>query len=109
MTSKDHKDAAAKRAASRQDPGELRAALLVERQGYVQRGLPDRAKAVDGQLKALGATEDPKDSAGGRQSRGGRQTPPAGNPPIGKTDDGKTDDGKAQGPAPKTGAAAPPE
>lgn len=58
-TSKEHKTAAAKRAAYQQDPAELRAALESEKAGYVARGLGDRAKQVDLQLKSLGKPSAP--------------------------------------------------
>ncbi len=46
------------------------AALLREREGYVQFGRPDRIKAVDAELKRRGyAADEPK----GRQSRQAKQ------------------------------------
>ncbi|MFD6093655.1 hypothetical protein ACFWGN_16175 [Oerskovia sp. NPDC060338] len=48
-----HQNAAAARAGARQDRSELRAALVSERAGYVQRGRDDGIAAVDAQLAAL--------------------------------------------------------
>ena len=50
--------AAVARAAANQDRRELRAALTKERDGYLQRGLHDRADQVDEQLAAVGPVED---------------------------------------------------
>ena len=113
MTSKEHQAAAERRAAAERD--ELRTALKAERLGYEQRGLTDRAKAVDEQLRRLGpATTGEQKAPDG--TRGGRRTgKAAGNPPIGKSgeqppagDGGEQspagdgqDAGKAKGPDPK--------
>ena len=117
MTSKEHQSAAERRAAAakEQERDELRTALKAERLGYEQRGLTDRAKAVDEQLRRLGpATTGEQKAPDG--ARGGRRTgKAAGNPPIGKggeqppagdggeqppAGDGQ-DAGKAKGPDPK--------
>lgn len=98
MTSKDHRAAAAKRAAA-QDRSELREALKSERAGYVQRGLDARAKAVDAQLKALGDDETPPPAPD--------DPPPADPDPKGKPPIGKDTGGKATAPEPKTGDTPP--
>lgn len=55
-TKKAHKEAGARRAAGlgSGEHAALYAALTAERDGYVRRGLKERAQQVDNQLKALG-------------------------------------------------------
>lgn len=60
--------AAARSAAMSSRWDEVRAALGVERAGYVMRGLPDRVAAVDEQLRLLDA-EAPEGSAARRRKR----------------------------------------
>lgn len=81
------KQAAAARAAAG-DREELRAALTTERAGYVARGLTDRVKQVDAQLKRLGTPQaTPQDLPQGVP----QDPPPAGRSRRGKAADALTE------------------
>lgn len=58
------------------------AALLREREGYVQRGLDDRVAQVDEQLKLRGHTPP---AAGATSGPAGRSAPPKGRRSPGKS------------------------
>lgn len=77
-TSNARKAAAARAAASAGDTETLRAALQEERRGYVARGLDQRVKAVDEQLKALGGETKNDDQGGGARGRGRSRAQSAG-------------------------------
>jgi hypothetical protein len=49
------------------------AALKRERAGYLARGLEDRAKMVDDELRKHGAAEEPPEKPAGRATRQQRQ------------------------------------
>lgn len=109
MATKEHAAAAARRAAAEQDRTELRAALKLEREGYVQRRLDSRVEAIDAQLKALG--DAPANLATGQPD----EDPPAddglaptGKPPIKKVATAKSQEpasGTAKAPAPNSNPA----
>ncbi|WP_182112893.1 hypothetical protein [Actinotalea sp. JY-7876] len=76
---RNHQQAARAREAAAQERSELRTALEEEKRGYVTRGLDERAKAVDDQIKALAkldaqdAKTTPKDDGDDKRESAPRQ------------------------------------
>ena len=106
--------AAVARAAANQDRRELRAALTKERDGYLQRGLDDRADQVDEQLAALGPIEDEAPTPAevfGDPGAGDVVSVPTGRPSV-KTQEAQeaaTGDAPASQPAEPAGAPQEPQ